>query len=128
MIENPTDFSTTESGYALAQSFFSAPYSSTAIFAATDSLALGVLQAADEAGVRIPEDLSLLGFDNCFYGDLPKIKLSTVDQCKQKLAEAAVDLLLQLIDRPAEEPAEFSRRIIRPALVERATCIPHRTE
>lgn len=128
VIENPTDFSTTESGYALAQSFFSAPYSSTAIFAATDSLALGVLQAADEAGVRIPEDLSLLGFDNCFYGDLPKIKLSTVDQCKQKLAEAAVDLLLQLIDRPAEEPAEFSRRIIRPALVERSTCIPPREE
>lgn len=128
VIENDSDFSTTESGYALAQSFFDAPHSSTAIFAATDSLALGVLQAADEAGVRIPEDFSLLGFDNCFYADLPKIKLTTVDQRKQQLAEAAVDLLLQLIDRRGEEPSGFTRRIIRPALVERSTCIPPREE
>ena len=128
VIENDSDFSTTEAGYALAKSFFGAPRTETAVFAATDSLALGVLQAADEANVRIPEDLSLLGFDNCFYADLPKIKLTTVDQRKQKLAEAAVDLLLQLIDDRGEEPSGFTRRIIRPTLIERSTCIPPHEE
>ena len=92
------------------------------------AICLAGTASADEAGVRIPEDLSLLGFDNCFYADLPKIKLTTVDQRKQQLAEAAVDLLLQLIDRRGEEPSGFTRRIIRPALVERATCIPPQTD
>ena len=83
-------------------------------------MALGVLQAADEYGISIPEDISLLGFDNIIYSALPKIELSTVDQRKQLLAEATVDLLTRIID--SDEQDEFTHRMIRPTLVSRSSC------
>lgn len=124
VVENPEDSSSIEAGHVLAKSVFSQPFTSTAIFAATDALALGVMQAADEFNLRVPEDVSLLGFDNCIYAGLPKINLTSVDQRKQQLAEASVDLLLQLIAHRNEENIEYTRRIICPALIERDTCIP----
>lgn len=124
VLENPMNTSTVEAGYALAKEYFATPFEATAIFAANDSLALGVLQAAEEAGIRIPEDLSLLGFDNTTYADLPRVKLSTIDHCKQKLAETSVDLLLQIINsgRSAKD-IEYVHEIVQPVLVERKTCI-----
>ena len=92
------------------------------MFAATDSVALGVMNAADECGVSIPGDVSLLGFDNISYAALPKIGLTTIDQRKPRLAAGAVDLLMDAIGHPDRE--EDVRRIIRPALVERTTCRP----
>ena len=83
-------------------------------------MALGVLQAADEYGISVPDDISLLGFDNIIYSALPKIELSTVDQRKQLLAEATVDLLTRIID--SDEQDEFTHRMIRPTLVSRSSC------
>lgn len=120
VLENPADSSSIASGHALSQQLFAQPLHSTAIFAAADAIALGVLQAADEAGISIPEDLSLLGFDNIIYSSLPKIMLSTVDQRKQLLAEAAVNLLAEIIDSPSRE--EYTHRLILPALVVRSSC------
>jgi LacI family transcriptional regulator len=57
---SPYSSSSIQHGYTLAKQLFATKPSHTAIFAATDSLALGVLQAADEAGIRIPEEISLL--------------------------------------------------------------------
>lgn len=107
-------------GCKLAREIFTASARPTAVFAATDSLAVGVLQAADECGVSIPEELSLLGYDNLLYASLPRITLSTIDQRKQALAEAAVETLLALIEAPTHEPGV--RRLVAPALVERGTC------
>ena len=124
VLDNPMNTSTVEAGYALAKAYFAEKFDATAIFAANDSLALGVLQAAEEAGIRIPEDVSLLGFDNTTYADLPRVKLSTIDHCKQKLAETSVDLLLQIInsDRSAKD-IEYVHEIVQPVLIERKTCI-----
>ena len=88
--------------------------------AAADSLALGVLQAADEFGVAVPEDISLFGFDNIIYSSLPKIMLSTIDQRKQLLAEAAVNILMEILNHPERD--EFTHRLIRPTLVIRRSC------
>lgn len=123
VLENPMNTSTIEAGYALAKEYFAKPFDTTAIFAANDSLALGVMQAAEEAGIRIPEDLSLLGFDNTTYADLPRVKLSTIDHRKQTLAETSVDLLLQIInsDHSAKD-IEYVHEIVQPVLVERKTC------
>lgn len=120
VLESPYDSSNIEHGYSLGKQLFAGGFDCTAIFAATDSVALGVLQAADEFGVDIPGDVSLLGFDNISYSALPKITLSTIDQRKQLLSEASVNLLMQVIENPTRQ--EYTKRLITPALVERSSC------
>lgn len=120
VIENNAESSSIGAGYELSRKLFNEGCPHTAIFAATDSLALGAMQAADEFGVAIPDDVSLLGFDNIIYSSLPKITLSTIDQRKPLLAEAAVDILTQIIE--SDERDEFTHRMIRPALIRRASC------
>ncbi|MGL6197976.1 MAG: LacI family DNA-binding transcriptional regulator [Lachnospiraceae bacterium] len=120
VIENTEPSSSIDNGYALGKRQFAQSFTSTAVFAATDSLALGILQAADEFGLQVPDDFSLLGFDNIVYSALPKIKLSTIDQRKQRLSEAAVNLLVDTIDSPQRD--EYTRRLIRPKLILRQSC------
>ena len=112
-------------GYQLAKQLFAQPRDYTAIFAATDTNALGVMQAAEECGIRIPEDLSLLGFDNIRDSGLPRINLTTVEQPKKLLASMAVDSLL---DKIQNELSGYTHRILTPALIERSSCLPHSEE
>ena len=106
-------------GYQLALQLFSQPLEDTAIFAATDTNALGILQAAEEKGIRIPDDLSLLGFDNIRDSGLPRIGLTTIEQPRKLLASMAVDSLLDKIEN---ELSGYTHRILTPTLVERTTC------
>ncbi|MER6714948.1 substrate-binding domain-containing protein [Streptomyces sp. NPDC006386] len=87
---------TREDGCAAARSLLALPDRPTAIFAANDLQALGVYQAAREAGLRIPDDLSVVGFD-----DLPVVAwvdppLTTVHQPLTEMAVAATELALAL--------------------------------
>jgi DNA-binding LacI/PurR family transcriptional regulator len=96
-----------EEGHAAARDLLSLPERPTAIFTATDVQALGTYQAAREAGLRIPEDLSVVGFD-----DLPVVSwvdppLTTVHQPLVEMAAAATELALAL--GRGEQPAQ--RRI-----------------
>ena len=120
VLENHESSSSLQIGYQLGKQLFAQGTSSTAIFAATDSLALGVIQAADEFNLRIPEDISLLGFDNISYAALPKITLPTIDQRKPVLAETAVKHLVSVIEHPDDDG--YAHHMIRPALVERRSC------
>ncbi len=108
-------------GYQLAKQLFAQEKNYTAIFAATDTNALGIMQAAEETGLRIPEDVSLLGFDNIRDSGLPRINLTTVEQPKKMMASVAVDSLL---DKIQSELAGYSHRILLPTLVERSSCAP----
>jgi LacI family transcriptional regulator len=69
----------------------------TAIFAANDQTAMGVYQAAQEVGMRIPEDLSVVGFDNLRESLFLKPPLTTVNQFIQEMGTIAVDILVKLI-------------------------------
>ncbi|NUO41073.1 MAG: LacI family DNA-binding transcriptional regulator [Streptomyces sp.] len=87
---------TREDGCEAARSLLALPDRPTAIFAANDLQALGVYQAAREAGLRIPDDLSVVGFD-----DLPVVAwvdppLTTVHQPLTEMAVAATELALTL--------------------------------
>lgn len=110
-------------GYQLAKQLFSQELRYTAIFAATDTNALGIMQAAEEVNIRIPGDLSLLGFDNIRDASLPRIGLSTIEQPKKMLASVAVETLLDKIQNDRDG---YSHRILSPALVERTSCAPLR--
>ena len=84
--------SSIENGYEMARELFAKPIDYTAIFASTDSNALGILKAADELGIEIPGQVSLIGFDNIRSTSLPRIELTTIEQPKREMAVQAVDM------------------------------------
>ncbi len=111
--------SSIELGYEMAHKALEQEQEITAIFASTDSNAIGLMQAAREKNIRIPEDISLLGFDNIRLASLPQIDLTTVAQPKEEMAVRAVKMLIRKIEKQSTEP---SFEIIEPALVERSSC------
>lgn len=94
-----------------------------AIFAYSDMTALKILEAAEQRGVRIPEDLSVVGYDNIAFGALPRIDLTTVSQHKYRQGQLAVERLLEQINGSDQHTAD----ILEPELVIRSTCIRHQT-
>jgi LacI family transcriptional regulator len=90
----------------------------TAIFVASDLAALGALDAAAAAGVSVPGELSVVGYDNTPFAALRHISLSSVDQSAAEIGTVAADVLLQRIS----DPHRRARRItIAPSLVPRQT-------
>ncbi|MCI8801793.1 MAG: LacI family transcriptional regulator [Oscillibacter sp.] len=123
VVENPDPSSSIESGCRMARQLFRRPgFCQTAVFAASDAVALGVIQVADELGLAIPEQLSVLGFDNIEYAALPNIRLTTVSQNTPLLARSAVRLLMELIE--SGEDAVYTRKLVTPSIIRRATCRP----
>ena len=87
---------TTQTGIACARTLLSLKNRPTAIFSSNDQMAMGVYQVAQEMGIRIPEDLSLVGFDN-----IPESKylgLTTVDQFISEMGFRATQMLIQIIN------------------------------
>lgn len=115
-----TNSSTVSVGYALAKKFFIEDFQETAMFAVCDTVALGVMAAAKEFCVSIPDDLSLLGFDNIQYSDLPNIHLTTLDHQISQVMAAALDRLLSRIGGDA--PAQPQPMMIPPVLCRRNSC------
>ncbi|MGA5200307.1 LacI family DNA-binding transcriptional regulator [Streptomyces variegatus] len=87
---------TREDGYAAAGELLARPDRPTAIFTANDLQALGVYQAAREAGLRIPEDLSVVGYDDVPVTAWVDPPLTTVHQPLTEMAAAATELALTL--------------------------------
>jgi hypothetical protein len=67
------------------------------VFAANDLLALGIMQVLHEGGVRIPEDIALVGYDDIQFGEVSLIPLTSVRAATDRLGSAAVDLLLDVV-------------------------------
>ncbi len=70
----------------------------TAIFSFNDLQAYGVMEKARERNIKIPQDVSLIGFDDIFYSSILETKLTTVKQPLEKMSRAASNLLVELID------------------------------
>lgn len=119
VLYSPFARSSQEAGYRLAAGYFQDGIRHTAMLCASDSLAIGVMQAAYENGVSIPDRLSLMGFDNISFAALPPIDLTTVDQPKERMAKAAVDMLLERIKNP---DLPHTHEILPPSLVLRSSC------
>jgi LacI family purine nucleotide synthesis repressor len=81
----------------------------TAIFCAADNLALGCLKALSDAGIRVPEDVSVLGFDNIILGEFSSPPLSTVQLPSDRLGAAALGLLEQRL--LANDPLRPAHRL-----------------
>lgn len=95
-----------------------------AVFAGSDRLAAGAMSEIIAAGLRVPEDIAVVGFDDVPLAKRLEPPLTTVRQQPGALGAAAVNLLLELIEDPAAE----CRRVVLPAeLVVRASCGAHLT-
>lgn len=86
-----------ETGFTCAQRLLNLPNPPTAIFAANDQSAIGVIRAAQEAGLRVPDDLSVVGFDNTFEAAHMNPGLTTVDQSIDEMSYVATEMLISLI-------------------------------
>jgi LacI family transcriptional regulator len=86
-----------QGGYSKTQILLRLVPRPTAIFAGNDMIALGVLQAIREFGLRCPDDISIIGFDNLEFCELTDPPLSSVHQSGYQLGSRAVELLLQRV-------------------------------
>ncbi|WP_426322115.1 LacI family DNA-binding transcriptional regulator [Microbacterium sp. E-13] len=92
-----------EGGERHARELLRLPNPPTAIFAGNDLQALGVLHAASTAGVAVPQELSVVGFDDLPIAQLASPRLTTIHQPLREMAEQATRLVLQLLDGPDPE-------------------------
>lgn len=91
----------------------------TAVYTSSDMVALGVMKAAREAGLRIPEDFSLVGYDDILFASLPMVMLTTIAQPRFEIGRQAVELLCQAMS-PGREGRKH-RATVQPTLVVRST-------
>lgn len=94
----------TESGVALARQLLDRPFEVTAMVLANDALALGFMQVALRRGIRIPDDLSVVGFDGVPEGDLMVPGLTTVAQPMRAMGRLACTRLIATIEGSASGP------------------------
>jgi LacI family transcriptional regulator len=71
------------------------PERPTAVFAANDLMAMGAMNAIRAAGLRIPQDIAVIGFDNISVAELVSPALTTVTQFQEQLSRRAAQLLLE---------------------------------
>ncbi len=89
---------------ALGESLLRLPEPPTAIFAASDLQAIGVLKAAENCGVRVPEDVAVIGFDDIDLAEI--VGLTTIRQPLLEGGALAADLLLAAIEHGISDPVE----------------------
>jgi DNA-binding LacI/PurR family transcriptional regulator len=111
---------TEDAGVHAAEKLLAAGALPTAVFAANDLVAVGLIDRLERDGVRIPQDLSVVGYDNTFVAGLNHIRLTTVNQPRHEMGREALQLLLE---RAGGRTGRATRLHV-PTLVERSTTAP----
>jgi DNA-binding LacI/PurR family transcriptional regulator len=110
-----------EAGYAAANTLLDLPEPPTAIFAGNDLQAMGVYRALYERGLRVPDDMSVVGFDDVPLVSLLTPALTTVRQPVREMGALATRMLLRIV---AGKPLESTRVELATSLVARESCAP----
>jgi len=90
----------------------------TAVIAANDLCAIGVLDTLIRAGVSVPAELSLVGYDDSLFNRIPGVDLTSVRQNIPRMAKTAIKVMVERLEKPDRKPREFK---LRPKLVVRGT-------
>jgi DNA-binding LacI/PurR family transcriptional regulator len=113
-----------EGGRLATHQFLDLAQPPTAVFAANDVLALATIQVALSRGVRVPEELSVVGMDDIESASMSTPLLTTVAKDKYEIGRRAAEMLLNRLDNAA--PAEPQRGVVACTLVERQSAAPLR--
>lgn len=112
-----------EGGAQAAAELLSRDELPTAVMGANDRCAFGIMATLVRAGVRVPDDVSVVGFDDSSVARLPFVELTTVRTDPASLADRAVEVMLRRLDAPGADP-EGHRQT--PVLVPRGSVAPPR--
>ena len=106
------------SGVEAGRSFLAMKRRPTAVFAISDMMAIGFMRAMYAAGLRVPDDVSVAGFDGIEFADYCEPPLTTVRQPREAMGRTAAELLVRLIRGEAIPAAACAQRLevsLRPA-------------
>ena len=104
-------------GFEATETLLQSGHAFDAIFAVTDAIAVGAMQALQNAGKKIPEDVAIVGFDDLPLASYVSPRLSTIRQDVQSAGELMVNKIVRLIEGEAVES-----QVIAPSLVVRESC------
>lgn len=107
-----------QGGYEGARRVLAKKARPTAIFVANDLAALGALTAIREAGLSVPEDISVVGYDNTYLAALDSVSLTSVDQPRHRMGVLAARLLLERVESGRTDPR---LEVLKPRLIPRST-------
>ena len=94
----------------------------TAVFAASDAMAIGAIKAIKSAGLRVPQDISVIGFDDVPPAVSIEPELTTVRQPIERLGQLAVETLINRIEKKAENGTATQRIVLPTELIVRESC------
>jgi LacI family transcriptional regulator len=113
---------TSQGGYEAMHAILRTEQAPSAVFVCNDLMAIGALRAAHESGVRVPDDLSIVGFDDIELSAYTSPALTTVAQPKERIGALAVDMLLERVDGKRRDARKV---VLQPELRVRASTARH---
>lgn len=111
-----------DGGYQAFNQLFDNGQLPSAVFVCNDMMAMGLINAANEKQVKIPQQLSIIGYDDIHISKFMVPTLTTIHQPKFRLGRTAVDRLLHRIDGDGAEPEQFQ---LEPTLVVRSSVVKY---
>jgi LacI family transcriptional regulator len=108
-----------ESGYKAMQELLQRRPDLTAVFVFNDMMAVGAMNALRAQGIRIPEDISIIGFDNILYSSIFEPALTTIAQPIAAIGQECIARLLERIHQPDTPPTHIKLPV---ELIERSSC------
>jgi len=108
-----------ENGYEAMQELLQRRPDLTAVFVFNDLMALGAMNALHAQGIRVPEDISIIGYDNIFYASSFEPALTTIAQPIAAIGQECIAQLLERIQHPDKQPTHTTLPV---ELIERSSC------
>jgi len=117
--QSPADVHSIESGEALTRKLLALKSRPDGIFTFNDPMGIGAIHAIRDAGLRVPEDIAVVGAGNLYYNEELRVPLTTIDQQTEETGERTAKLVLALLE--SKTPPRPKSVVIEPKLVVRAS-------
>jgi LacI family transcriptional regulator len=102
--------------------FLSLPDRPSAVFVTADRLAIGFVHQLQARGVRVPEDVAVVGYDDIRYAEFLRVPLTTVALPKYEMGQLAAQILFERIENGGADSMEWQHVLLQPELIVRASC------